>query len=148
MNPVTIDIPIENVVKILAYYGEPVPTIFIYTIHLAAVGIRFLLNMNENNKNYTFDPISEGNNHISISFLYINILFMVLDNNVKKIMWTFDIRKNEMQQLEKLLLKLPKGKYAPLTKAEANSMIHKVQKKEEVSFFNLYTYTYILYIYI
>lgn len=57
----TIDIPIDNVVKVLGYYGEPVPTIFIYTTHLAAVGIRFLLNMNESNASYYYDPLSEGN---------------------------------------------------------------------------------------
>lgn len=57
---------------------------------------------------------------------------MVLDNLVKKIMWTFNIRKNELPHLERLLWKLPKGKYAPLTKAEAQSISQKLQRREDV----------------
>lgn len=73
MNPVTIDVPIDDVIKILGYYGEPVPTIFIYTTHLAAIGIRYLLNMHENNMNYFFDPLSEG---INLYRLYLDRLYL------------------------------------------------------------------------
>jgi len=56
---VTIDLPIENVVKILGSYGEK-PLIIIYTDYLAAVGIQCLLNMNENDKSHFYDPLSKG----------------------------------------------------------------------------------------
>jgi len=57
--PVTIDLQMDNVVKILGSYGEN-PLIIIYTDHAAAVGIQYLLNMNEDDKNYFYDPLSKG----------------------------------------------------------------------------------------
>lgn len=60
MQPVYIDVHMDNIVKILAYYGEPNPAIFIYTDYLAAVGIQHLLKMKETNKTCYFDPISKG----------------------------------------------------------------------------------------
>jgi len=59
VDPVTIDIEIENIVKIFGYYVNQ-PTIIIYTNYLVAVGIQHLLKMNENNNNGYFDPTSEG----------------------------------------------------------------------------------------
>jgi len=56
---VTIDLQMDNVVKILGFYGEK-PLIIIYTDHLAAVGIQYLLNMSQDNKNYFYDPLSKG----------------------------------------------------------------------------------------
>lgn len=56
---VTIDLQMDNVVKILGFYGEK-PLIIIYTDHLAAVGIQYLLNMNQDNKKYFYDPFSKG----------------------------------------------------------------------------------------
>jgi len=57
--PVTIDLQMDNVVKILGSYGEK-PLLIIYTDHVAAVGIQYLLNMNEDDKNYFYDPLSKG----------------------------------------------------------------------------------------
>ena len=58
LEPVTIDIPMENIVKILAFYGDN-PLIIVYTNHLAAFGIQYLLNMKEGDKNY-YDPLNKG----------------------------------------------------------------------------------------
>lgn len=55
----TIDLPMDNVAKILCFYGEK-PLIIIYTDHLASVGIQYLLNMNKDNKTSFYDPFSKG----------------------------------------------------------------------------------------
>ncbi|XP_027839005.2 uncharacterized protein LOC114121055 isoform X2 [Aphis gossypii] len=101
--PVTIDLQMDNVVKILGYHGEN-PLIIIYTNHLAAAGIQFLLNMNEDNKNHFYDPLSK-------------------DITLNKIVWFFNLKRPEIQHLEKLLLKLPKRKYAPLTINQVNTIL-------------------------
>lgn len=60
---------------------------------------------------------------------------MVLDEAEKRIIWTFDLKRCEQQQLEKLLLKLPKGKYEPLTTAQVEKILIKaINKKDEVSY--------------
>lgn len=64
---------------------------------------------------------------------------MILDQVTKKITWTFDIRRHELPLLEKLLWKLPRGKYAALTKMDANSISTNLQRKE-VIFFNLFNF--------
>ncbi|XP_050538453.1 uncharacterized protein LOC126903921 isoform X2 [Daktulosphaira vitifoliae] len=102
--PVTIDLQMENIVKILAFYGEKMPTIIIYTTYLASTGIRHLLAMSDNDKSYYYDPTSK-------------------DNTIKKIIWTFGLKKNEGIHLEKLLQKLPKGKYEPMTMDQANELL-------------------------
>lgn len=77
--------------------------------------------------------------------MYQYYCVLVLDNVRKKIVWSFDLKKSEEQQLEKLLLKLPKGKYEPLTMAQANQILMKSvsNKEEEVcySFYIIYIYT-------
>jgi len=65
---VTIDLQMENVVKILGYHGEN-PLIIIYTNHLAAAGIQFLLNMNVDNKNHFYDPLSKGKKKVFYFFI-------------------------------------------------------------------------------
>lgn len=67
--PVTIDLQMDNVVKILGYYGEN-PLIIIYTNHLAAAGIQYLLNMNEDNKNHFYDPLSKGKKEVFYFIIY------------------------------------------------------------------------------
>ncbi|XP_025417983.1 uncharacterized protein LOC112688813 isoform X3 [Sipha flava] len=100
--PVTVDLHIENITKMFGYYTDH-PLIIFYTNHLAAVGIQFLLNMNDGNKKSIFDPLSE-------------------DFRVRKIVWSFDLKKNDKQLLEKLMLKLPKEKYEPLTSTQAKDI--------------------------
>ncbi|XP_015379455.1 PREDICTED: uncharacterized protein LOC107173429 isoform X2 [Diuraphis noxia] len=109
--PVTIDLQMDNVVKILGSYGEK-PLIIIYTDQVAAVGIQYLLNMNENDKNYIYDPLSK-------------------DGMLNKIVWYFNLKRNELSQLEKLLLKLPKNKYGPLTVNQANKILGLNKKTDE-----------------
>uniref|UniRef100_A0A2H8TYN3 Sentrin-specific protease 7 n=1 Tax=Melanaphis sacchari TaxID=742174 RepID=A0A2H8TYN3_9HEMI len=111
--PVTIDLPMDNVVKILGYYGEN-PLLIIYTNHLAAVGIQYLLNMNEDDKSHLYDPLSK-------------------DITVNKIVWFFNLKRPEIQNLEKLLLKLSKRKYAALTFNQANKILCLKKKDDEES---------------
>lgn len=135
----TIDVTMDNIVKILAFYGEPNPTLFIYTNYLASVGIRYLLNMTENNKDQYYDPVSKGLNNfiiiITIIFIFelcTNIVLLVLDYAQKKIVWSFDL--NDYSPLERLLQKLPKEKYSVLTIAQAHEMLDKLCMKTEVCF--------------
>ncbi|XP_060840031.1 uncharacterized protein LOC132921177 [Rhopalosiphum padi] len=109
--PVTIDLQMDNVVKILGYHGEN-PLIIIYTNHLAAVGIQHLLNMNEDDKNHFYDPLSK-------------------DVTLNKIVWFFNLKRPEIQHLEKLLLKLSKRKYAPLTLNQVNKILCLKKNDEE-----------------
>lgn len=69
---------------------------------------------------------------------------LFLDNVRKKIVWSFNLKISEVQQLEKLLLKLPKGKYEPLTMTQANQIVMKSlsNNEEEVCFFNFYIIIY------
>jgi len=71
------------------------------------------------------------------------ILSLVLDEQEKRIIWSFDVKKCEQQQLEKLLLKLPKGKYEPLTTIRAEKILNKESfKKDEVCYSFLYVNIY------
>lgn len=67
----------------------------------------------------------------------INILLnFILDSMLNKIVWYFNLKRNELSQLEKLLLKLPKNKYGPLTVNQANKILGLNKKDdEEVCFF-------------
>ncbi|XP_008184775.1 uncharacterized protein LOC100163781 isoform X3 [Acyrthosiphon pisum] len=109
--PVTIDLQMDNVVKILGFYGEK-PLIIIYTDHLAAIGIQYLLNMNQDNKTYFYDPLSK-------------------DAMLNKIVWFFNLKRIELAQLEKLLKKLPKKKYGPLTVNQAHKILSLHKKEDE-----------------
>jgi len=63
----------------------------------------------------------------------INILLnVVLDSMLNKIVWHFNLKRNELSQLEKLLLKLPKNKYGPLTVNQANKILGLNKKADEV----------------
>lgn len=73
--PVTIDLQMDNIVKIMAFYGEKQPFIIIYTDHLAAVGIQCLLNMNEDNKKHFYNPLSKGEKKF-FSFSYLSLIFL------------------------------------------------------------------------
>lgn len=111
LEPVTIDIPMENIVKILAFYGDN-PLIIVYTNHLAAFGIQYLLNMKEGDKNY-YDPLNK-------------------DSVLNKIIWFFTLKKPELTYLEKLLLKLPKKKYEQLTINQVTKLLSLHKKDEEI----------------
>ncbi|XP_050432431.1 uncharacterized protein LOC126840615 [Adelges cooleyi] len=102
--PVTLDLRAENIVKILAFYGDKMPTIIIYTTHLASAGIRHLLGMRDDGKGYFYDPTFR-------------------DNTVNKIILSFGLKKNENTTLEKLLQRFPKGKYEPVTTFQVNKLI-------------------------
>lgn len=78
----TFDVTMDNIVKILAFYGEPSPTLFIYTNYLASVGIRYLLNMTENNKDQYYDPVSKGLNNFIIIIITIIFIFKFCINIV------------------------------------------------------------------
>ncbi|XP_022177923.1 uncharacterized protein LOC111038960 isoform X2 [Myzus persicae] len=112
--PVTIDLQMDNIVKIMAFYGEKQPFIIIYTDHLAAVGIQCLLNMNEDNKKHFYNPLSK-------------------DAVVNKIIWFFHLKKIELDQLEKVLKKLPKKKYSTLSSSHANKLLNSRIKDDDES---------------
>ncbi|KAL4122453.1 hypothetical protein QTP88_014782 [Uroleucon formosanum] len=109
--PVTIDLQMDNVVKILCFYGEK-PVIVIYTDHLAAVGIQYLLNMKQDNKKSFYDPLSK-------------------DAMLNKIVWFFNSKKNELGHLENLLKKLPKKKYRPMTINQTQEIFSLHKKDDE-----------------
>jgi len=71
----------------------------------------------------------------------INILLnVVLDAMLNKIVWYFNLKRNELSQLEKLLLKLPKNKYGPLTVNQANKILGLNKKADEEVCFYSYLY--------
>ncbi|KAL4082352.1 hypothetical protein QTP88_030029 [Uroleucon formosanum] len=108
---VTIDLPMDNVAKILCFYGEK-PLIIIYTDHLASVGIQYLLNMNKDNKTSFYDPFSK-------------------DAMLNKIVWFFNLKRTESTQLEQLLKKLPREKYGSLTVNQAHKIFSLHKKDDE-----------------
>jgi len=75
-------------------------------------------------------------NSFSFFLSIINILLnVVLDAMLNKIVWFFNLKRTDLSQLEKLLLKLPKNKYGPLTVNQANKILGLNKKaNEEVCF--------------
>lgn len=76
---------------------------------------------------------------VSKLFIYLHIryctknIILILDNAQKKIVWQFKL--SDYSPLEKLLLKLPKGKYEILTNTQANAILNKLSIGEEVCIF-------------
>lgn len=74
-------------------------------------------------------------------FSIINIFSnVVLDAVLNKIVLYFNLKKNELAHLEKLLKKLPKKKYGPLTVNQAHKILSLHKKDDEEVCFNFFFY--------
>jgi sentrin-specific protease 7 len=134
---ITLEIKINDLVKVLIHFAKSMPVLFFYTNVATGLKIRDLLGMQDPKGPY-FDPASKGTNMLQLlnqwleryfyikTHIHLYILFLYLDHTHKRI----TLLPEKISDESKAILKdLYKPIFEELNSKEANDILVKASPK-------------------